>query len=394
MSDIETLIRNSAQVEKVWLSIINEVFPLNVTVVSARSFFSEILDPNQNKLGSLAELVKKHNVWHENSLVTHFEGNSNGDALRENNYSPVGVIALGKQLTDRFHMSIPRIIKNNPMFIDKLRCIHFSNMRGNEDLILYPSQTKRLQEENVSSIAGEIRTIQTGFGEFRFNAPSVDHLEFLLSTYTKKVESLISEVNRDTIYEFVSFAQYYFTALHPFYERCGRTSEELIYVLFEQTDKSQTLYISKTGWRESPLATERMDLINKMIEGFNRKIAAYLGIDTDGADEIVKTPDIYKGLTKKYFSDKFEGIYCVKQDKQDRPFYYTHPIPEVLQMYYFAMESLLFDEMNFFDLKSPLEHITALGTHLKTKGHTEYTYQPENRETEDRETELVTAETG
>jgi len=348
-----------------WKNFITSLFPVNKIVVSAKSFFPEVKDKKRN----LNELVESHNVWTGDEVASIFGEDLEQKILDTNNYDPSVVVERDKQLNDNFHNSVPKIVHENPRFIDQIRFAHFQSMAGNEDIMLYPSQTQRLVREGVESIAGKIRTIQVGFGDFRFNAPRVNHLHFLLLTYANKVESLIKEVTTETVYELVSFAQYYFTLLHPFYERCGRTSEELMYLLFYQTHRKSTLYISNTGWRESPLCKERQRIINSAVENFNKRIAVCLGIDEG---DIRKTPDIYRAITKKYFPNRFEEIYG---EKRDRPFYYTHPILEVLEMYYFAMESLLYDEIVGFDLNCPPSSVLELKTHLKEKGSKEYTFQ-------------------
>jgi len=289
---------------------------------------------------------------------------SNG--IGENRYSRTSVMEKDKSLSMRFHALVPQIVEEyKGSFIDQLRCIHFLGMAGNESIMLYPSQARRLQSDAVTRIAGEIRNIPTGFGDYRFNAPSPANLDALLSVYTRKVESLLGEIDRQSVYHFVSFAQYYFAVLHPFYERCGRTSEDLMYLLFEQVGIGKR-YISCAGDRASPLAHERMGMINTAVEGFNQKIARHFGLDPQG---IHTTPDIYRALTATYFPEQFEQVYA---HEPARPYYYAHPLPQILPAYYFLMEALLFDELNSFSLDAPPEHIVQLGQHLQEKGQKEY----------------------
>jgi len=355
-----------------WTRILQEEPPLTSVVVSAKTFFQDAV--TQTTVPT-KELIQKHNVWKDVSFESVIRPIEESEITDENNYSHKEVVALDKKLTDRFHQSISNIIYTYPKFIDQLRYIHFSNMNGNEDVLLYPSQTKRLVHEGVESIAGQIRTIQTGFGDYRFNGPSVPHLKFLLSQYTEKIEALLPKVPRERMYEFVSFAQYYFALIHPFYERCGRTSEELMYVLFAKHYPDMTRYISKTGWRESPLANERMLLINTCAENFNKRIASTLGLDPE---EIIKTPDIYRAMSKYYFPKEADEIYI--EGFVNPPFYYNHPLKKVLESYYFTMESMLFDEIKNYTPSTPPPHIVAMGEHLEFKGHKHYTFQKEKSE--------------
>ena len=217
----------------------------------------------------------------------------------------------------------------------------------------------------MQRIAGEVRSIQAGFGDFRFNAPTPTTLPALLAVYTQKVESLLDEVDECSIHNLVSFAQYYFALLHPFYERCGRTSEELMYLLFERVGFGWR-YISATGDRSSASAHERMTLINYYAEQFNRKIAYHFALDTT---TIHKTPDIYRALTACYFPERYATVYA---EEQLRPFYYSHPIAEIIHAYHFLMEGLLFDELRNFSLKNCYPHIASLGNHLRETGQKTY----------------------
>lgn len=332
-------------------------------LVSARCFLRQVCP--EDSIYALADIVRACDVRSRHVLDSRFAFHS-ADAIGCNHYSRHSVTEADRFLSDRFHSLVPQIVEEyQGAFIDQLRCIHFLGMAGNESIMLYPSQTRRLQTDAVARIAGEIRNIPTGFGDYRFNAPSPANLQALLSVYARKVESLLPEVERASVHDFVSFAQYYFALLHPFYERCGRTSEDLMYLLFEQVGIGKR-YISCAGDRASPLAHERMQLINEAAEIFNRKIAWHFGLDPSG---IRTTPDIYRALTAQYFPDQFDAVYA---QETARPFYYTHPIRQILPAYYFLMEALLFDELQDFSLDHPPAHIARLGRHLQEKGYKEY----------------------
>lgn len=360
-----------SQVEQVWLDVMENALPVCELVVSARSFLEEALMQDRPLNG----LVNQHNIWKRDALETCFKGVLPEDT--NSSTDDMDADALEARLNDDFHRSIPKIIRDHPKFIDQLKYLHFSAMNGNEAIMLGHGQKKRLEREKIKSIAGEIRTIQTGFSHHKFNSPRPEHLEFLLAVFTEKVEGLIDEVDEDTIYDFVSFAQYYFLMLHPVYERCGRISEELMYLLFEQTGEKPR-YISNSGDRESTLTQERTLLLDDVVFDFNRRVASYLDLDTS---DVKKTPDIYREITRKYFPEQFEEIYGENgyKPKGYTDLYYTHPIPKVIEIYYLVMEALLFDDMNDFDPKNPQDHIKVLGDHLREKGFTEYTYQSEDR---------------
>jgi hypothetical protein len=343
-----------------WQDFFHDIPPVETVLVSASCFF--------NKLWSGAELLATLNECDVRQLYplrSHFSYASSAGLQARNCYSQVAVDIQDHFLSARFHAMLPQIVAEySDAFIDQLRCTHFLGMAGNEAIMLYPSQHRRLAAENVSRIAGELRGIQAGFGDFRFNAPTPVNLPPLLAVYTHTVEKLLAEVDHDSIHDLVSFAQYYFALLHPFYERCGRTSEELMYLLFERVGFGWR-YISATGDRSSPLAHERMTLINHTAEAFNRKIAAHFGLETNG---IRKTPDIYQALTRQYFPEKYVNIYT---KEEARSFYYNHPINDIIVAYHFLMEALLLDEMRNFSLQNPYNHIAMLGRHLRESGEEE-----------------------
>ena len=339
-------------------------------LVSANCFFGRLQTMQGGE--TLNDILQCCNIRELYPFISYFKFHSVNEATVKNHYSVNKVSEFDQFLSDRFHRLIPQIVnyyKNS--FIDQLRCIHFLGMAGNESIMLYPSQTKRLQNEKVKRIAGEIRNIPSGFGEFRFHAPSVHNLPVLLSVYTKQIDHLLKQANKSNIYYLVSFAQYYFAVLHPFYERCGRTSEDLMYLIFEQAGIAKR-YISCTGSRSSSIAYERMELINHAVEDFNRRIALGFGLDTGG---ISKTPDIYRFLTLLYFPEYFETVYA---NITARPFYYNHPITSIILAYYFLMEALLVDELMAFDLNHPSAHIMRLGDHLRENGAKEYCYHSDN----------------
>ena len=353
-----------------WLIFLHKTHLYNGILVSANCFFSKLQQEENWTEQNFSEWINQCDVRANYPFISHFAYHSQQELQDENCYSHLLVKEHDQYLSDRFHALVPQIVDTyKQSFIDQLRCIHFMGMAGNEAVMLYPSQTRRLKHESVTRIAGEIRHIPTGFGEYRFNAPRPDTLQVLLMVYTQKIAALLDGINQDDIFNLVSFAQYYFALLHPFYERCGRTSEDLMYLLFEQAGLSKH-YISYTGNRSSSLAQERMNLINQAAEHFNRKIALHFGLEPEG---IYKTPDIYKALTAHYFPEQFEHIYA---EELPRPFYYTHPLPNILPAYHFLMEALLFDEINDFDLANPPAHIVELGNHLREKGRKHYTYQP------------------
>ena len=70
------------------------------------------------------------------------------------------------------------------------------------------------------------------------------------------------------------------------------------------------------------------------------------------------------------------NLYATKPfSPNNKPYYYIHPIPEVLTAYYFLMEGLLLDELTHFSLEQPYSHILRLGNHLRDYGDTHY-YMP------------------
>lgn len=330
-------------------------------LVSARCFFQRVLAGE-----SPALVMAECDVRQVYPLHSGFPYRATQGLRIANQYSREGAQRHDCFLSARFHALRVQITDDyRESFIDQLRCAHFLGMAGNETLLLYPSQQRRLQQEQVAGIAGEIRSIQTGFGDYRFNAPTPTNLHPLLALYAQRVEVLLEQADEDSVHDLVSFAQYYFALLHPFYERCGRTSEELMYLLFTRLGFGWR-YICASGDRSSALAHERMHLLNDCVEDFNRRIALCFTLAPDG---IHKTPDIYRALTAAYFADQYQTVYAMEGP---RPFYYSHPMASIMTAYYFLMEALLLDEIMEFRLEQPYPHIRQLGQHLREAGATEY----------------------
>lgn len=358
--------QDQRRLARFWRSFFEDYTSCQGHLVSAHCVLDRVREDEQFCL--TPEVLQACDVRGGHVLDSRFSYHSTG-SIGANCYSPHSVMEADRFLSDRFHALVPQIVEQyQGAFIDQLRCIHFLGMAGNESIMLNPAQSVRLQSDAVARIAGEIRHIPTGFGDYRFNAPSPANLNALLAAYTRKVESLLAEVDDTSVYDFVSFAQYYFAVLHPFYERCGRTSEDLMYLLFEQVGIGKR-YISCGGDRASSLAHERMNLINEAVEVFTRKIAWHFGLDPTG---IRTTPDIYRALTAHYFPDQFEAVYA---EETKRPFYYVHPLPQIVPAYYFLMEALLFDELQDFRLDAPPPDIARLGRHLYEKGRKDYREQ-------------------
>lgn len=366
----QNIIKDRQKSRRFWTNFFLDPNPYDGVLVSAKCFFGKVPEATHwEEKQSFTEWIHQCDVRETHPFTSHFPYRSPQELTDENYYSYHQVVEHDHYLSDRFHVLIPQIVTEyNQSFIDQLRCIHFMGMAGNEAMMLYPSQTRRLRSERVTRIAGEIRDIQAGFGDYRFNAPRTGNLHVLLAAYARKIAALLKQVDDDSIYNLVSFAQYYFTILHPFYERCGRTSEDLMYLLFEQAGIDKR-YISCTGNRTSPLAKERMALINHAAEAFNQKIAWHFGLDPE---EIHKTPDLYRALTACYFPDEFDEVYA---SEPPRPFYYAHPLAGIVPAYHFLMESLLFDEINDFTLDNPPDHILQLGCHLRESGQPHYAHQ-------------------
>jgi hypothetical protein len=365
----QNIAQDGHKARRFWINFFLNPSPYDGVLVSAKCFLGKALEAEDWREPDIAEWVRQCDVRETHTFASHFPYRSPQELTDENRYSNPLVEEHDQYLSDRFHVLIPQIVTEyKQSFIDQLRCIHFMGMAGNEAVMLYPSQTRRLMAERVTRIAGEIRDIPAGFGDSRFNAPRTGNLQVLLVAYTRKIAALLEAVDSDSICNLVSFAQYYFAILHPFYERCGRTSEDLMYLLFEQAGIDKR-YISCTGNRASALAKERMGMINHAAEAFNQKIALHFGLDPEG---IHKTPDIYKALTARYFPDEFGEVYA---NEPPWPFYYAHPISSILTAYHFLMESLLFDEICGFTLDNPPEPIIRLGNHLREKGKPHYAYQ-------------------
>lgn len=283
----------------------------------------------------------------------------NGDKLRKE---------IDKTISDIIKKNSTPIIEKYPSFIHQLQILHYIGMHEHENIMLSQAQKNRLFKEKVKKIAGEIRNIQIGFGEYRFNGPSPLKLNFLLKEYETKISEMIKNKKEYSFYDIVSFAQYYFALLHPFYERCGRTSEDLIYLLYEQANFKKRKYISHTSKRNSPLSYERMKLINNDAEKLNKVIGKFMKINTKN---ITKTPHIYKEIVKKYFNEEYYKYYEIGRK---RPYYYTHPIKRIIEVYDFIMTSILHYEITSFNPKEN-KIIKNLSNHLKNKGFNTYYFK-------------------
>lgn len=209
---------------------------------------------------------------------------------------------------------IPRYHEHGLDFLTQVRLIHRAHMKGNEHLILQSNQAKRLLRNDIydlDRLGGKIRNknsmpIDVSMGNGSTLCVSYEETPDLITKLAQKAEILFpleernDTVNHDTIYHFVSAVQLYMALIHPFYEGNGRTSEDLMYILWKRRpDLINTVrYISSDGIREEKHVDERMEIIDTTAKTIQRNIGIALKASPEEFTEDGTTENVLKAFKK------------------------------------------------------------------------------------------------
>lgn len=183
------------------------------------------------------------------------------------------------EATDRIRgRLIPGFQRHDISIYDQIRIIHNAHMGNAEHLLLYPSQAKTLLisgESTVPSLGGLIRSENDlrrniGLGGGIARCARFQDTSALLKKATQKAEELFPKgdtnpkVDAFSIYYHLSAFQLAIALIHPFFEACGRTSEDAMYALWQRRpDLSDTVrFVSSNGSRHGYDVIERGNLIN------------------------------------------------------------------------------------------------------------------------------------
>ncbi len=210
-------------------------------------------------------------------------------------------------------MLIPRYFRHGIDILTQIRLIHRAHMRGNEEVIISRDQVDGLlrHRPQLNRIAGIIRSdgmLNIAIYGMGVLCASYQNTPTLLTALARKGEELFPQdtgnpiVNEDTIYYFASAFQLHLAMIHPFYDANGRTSEDVMYALWQRRpDLGHTKrYISSDGSREGDLVDKRMDIINNEASLLVKKIGLKLGVSEAGAESLTDYNRLLKILKTEY----------------------------------------------------------------------------------------------
>jgi len=188
--------------------------------------------------------------------------------------------------------SIPRYHKHGLDLLTQWALIHRQHMFRNEQLVLSPQQADHLLNRyNAPRIDGIIRDpdrlpidVMIG-GGIAIAAPTKEVCG-LLTQLAHTAESFFPrdainpQVNMDNIYHYLSYIQYVFALIHPFYEAVGRTSEDLLYTLWRRRPdlRNSIRFLSSTGLRDDVSVRDRMKIINRSLSDLNLEMGQNWGL--------------------------------------------------------------------------------------------------------------------
>lgn len=243
-----------------------------------------------------------------------------------------------QETTDRVRsVLIPRYHKRGFSFLSQVRLIHRAHMKGNEHLVLNTIQAKKFLRNDLlllDRLGGKIRNkesmpIDIYMGKNGTLCISHKAAPELLAELSQKAETLFplggknDKVDEQTIYHFLSAIQFCMAIIHPFYEGNGRTSEDLMYILWQRRpDLAETVrYVSPDGHREAEQVEKRMEIIEIAAGKYQRSMGILSDTSQDhsgkrateeitrSADEAHKTHDSFSaGLHMALLRIKIGGL--------------------------------------------------------------------------------------
>lgn len=98
-------------------------------------------------------------------------------------------------------------------------------------------------------------------------------------------------------YLVANYAQYVFLVIHPFWNRNGRTSEELMQLFCSQNQSRKLVFWQDDGTRYNVATKTRMNLINQLSQELLAGVLADLGVSVEGEKAVTE------GYKKYFLSD-------------------------------------------------------------------------------------------
>jgi len=189
---------------------------------------------------------------------------------------------------------IPEMHAQQVPFIEQIGQIHAAHMRGNEHLIIHPSLLDDClslsQAHEINTFGGLIRSenglpINLDIASASSGA-SYQDVPLLFQRFGEAMDFLFPSnnynpiVTEKNIHNYLSVAQFLFNLIHPYVDANGRTSEDMLYVLWmRRPDLAHTMrFISSTGMRDDVDVASRSNLINIGALEYSKKVAVNLGI--------------------------------------------------------------------------------------------------------------------
>lgn len=223
------------------------------------------------------------------------------------------------ELIDRYATQKYDILK-------QVKKIHRAHMHGNEHVLLYPQQAARIlaMEQQgrrpVTRIGGVIRNnlqldTNIGLAGMRVLCVSYEHTNFIMNILAQKAEALFPkdkpnpEVNEENVHFYLSAFQFLLALTHPFFEGNGRTSEDLMYILWKRRPdlKHTVRFVSPDGRRTGTSVDERGKYINTGASILLNRIATrFLHTEESPESRIIVYSDLLKA-TKAQGKDPEEA---------------------------------------------------------------------------------------
>lgn len=241
--------------------------------------------------------------WAPNSLRTKFT-----DGFRRDSY-----VDDGSTLTTNLIDELATI--QGPL-LDKVFALYATGVTDYEGKIFSPKQILSMiihnnpyKPEDVCRWTGGIRT-DAGI----VYGPDVDKKVELLGSLCQTLDMWdpvhfrqVSDKTKDngctnnyehSVYLVANYAQLVFLLIHPFWNRNGRTSEELMQLFCAQNQARQLVFWNENMTRYTEASATRMQLVNKQAQEILSGVLQNLGISVD-ADSAVT-----EGYRKMFLSHK------------------------------------------------------------------------------------------
>ncbi|HVZ66699.1 MAG TPA: hypothetical protein VG917_00385 [Patescibacteria group bacterium] len=227
----------------------------------------------------------------------------------------------------------------------QMRLIHRAHMKGREHVILTRGQARRLVRDakHVDRLAGKVRSaddlnLDIGLAGGLVECVSKEKTPELLQKLAAKAEELFpkgsinQKVNEENIYLYLSAFQTIYALIHPFYEANGRTSEDLMLVLWKRRpDLAHTIrYVSGNGEREDEDVYKRMEIIDASAVTTMNRVGEKMGLSFEQVAKVKRYSDLIveveangmdeeesEGTYHTFFDEEIDGYIKALDDEDE-----------------------------------------------------------------------------